>query len=781
VPDEQVSIWIRIRDVGSAALSRTERAFKRLGISKERLIRIGKRLGTVLVATVAAGLVAATRAAARFSAAMAEVGTLLDGDVRKQTQALGDEILNLSRRLPKDPNELGAGLYQVLSAGISDTTEAIQVLEVATKAAVGGIADTFTAVDAITGVLNAYNLEADRATQVSDVMFQTVKGGKINFTQLASEIGTVAPTASLLGISFEEIGAAVATMTKANISAAETMSSLNRLLLSIVSPSAEAKAAAAELGVEWSVAGLRAHGFQGLLAQLEQATQGNITTLQRVVPDLRSFRAAAVIAGTGAEEFAKQVENMRNATGAAEGAFEIMNREITNLWQRLKNRLNIVLIEAGTVAIPALADALERAGGPLAEMETFVEQNTDAIREFSIAVGQIGTAVAQALIAIGKLTVKLGDLLDAWNLILNPDLAFSRPQIDTLGQIDDQVVLAERLNALGARRLELEQDIAAIKAKPTPSATTSALAGIAPGLRLGAEQRSLPELEAEFDGLADAIAFGLQRLQRLAREQAPARGLQRLQRLAREQAPARGDGDRRDLTPPPTPPPGLSRREQIELFLATARGGVVGPGLTHGAPLTVRQLLRPDERPDRGALTALGGFPELQVGGPDMLQRAAERGRQAQEQLNATLDALGTVGEGAHDMAASVVDNFAVMAGAAIAGSDQMAQVVIHSFTRILQDLQAVRANPLLGSVIGLAGGLLGGLFGRNNDRDREIPVRVTRFDDAARRDLQGRTEETFHLTIEQGGVPVDELEYLLQRREARGARVTIPTRIVSR
>ncbi|MDA0087641.1 phage tail tape measure protein [Brachyspira hyodysenteriae] len=44
-------------------------------------------------------------------------------------------------------------------------------------------------------------------------MFQTLKLGKTDFTQLSKSLFNVIPTASALGVKFEEIGAGIAVMT----------------------------------------------------------------------------------------------------------------------------------------------------------------------------------------------------------------------------------------------------------------------------------------------------------------------------------------------------------------------------------------------------------------------------------------------------------------------------------------------------------------------------------------------------------------------------------------
>ena len=139
----------------------------------------------------------------------------------------------------------------------------MKLLEIAAKAAVGGITDTNIAVDAITTVMNAYGKSVNDATSISDIFFTTIREGKTTFPELAQNIGTVVSSASLAGITFEELGASFATTTKAGINTADTATALNRLFLSLANPTEGLKKKTAALGIEFSAAALRSKGFKG--------------------------------------------------------------------------------------------------------------------------------------------------------------------------------------------------------------------------------------------------------------------------------------------------------------------------------------------------------------------------------------------------------------------------------------------------------------------------------------------------------------------------------------
>lgn len=273
-----------------------------------------------------------------FESGLANVSTLIQGDATNAIQGYRKEISKLIREIPKDANDLGSGLYQVLSAGITDAADATKVLEESAKAAVAGVSDTNSSVDAVTTVLNAYKLSAEQAQKVTDSFFVTIREGKITFPELAQNIGKVAATAALGNVSIEEIGASVATLTKNGINAEKAFVALNRLLLQIVNPSAELADKARQVGLEFSASALQAKGFSKFLAELTSLSEENQNALFELGFDVQSFRAAAILAGTGAQEFSKQLKNQASAAGAAQEAFDKQARSEKNLRQIQRQR-----------------------------------------------------------------------------------------------------------------------------------------------------------------------------------------------------------------------------------------------------------------------------------------------------------------------------------------------------------------------------------------------------------------------------------------------------------
>lgn len=348
--------------------------------------------------------------AMNFQKAMANVSTMVD-DTAGEMGYLTKEVRKMSKELPQTQDDLGAGLYQVLSAGITDSAEAIRVLGISAKAATAGITTTAVSVDAITTILNAYGKEASEAQHISDLMFQTVKGGKLTYEQLATSLGRVTSTAATAGVGIEQLLAAYATMTKKGISAEETATALNQTMLAYIKPTDQAKQAAADLGIELSAQSLQAKGLFGSMMELANAEGANAEALAEMFPNVRALKGSLALTAGEAETFSKDLESMAKASegaGASQIAFDkIMNTSASQM-QIYENRVNDLKISMGENLLPTVMGVLD----PMMKMLELYNELPGPLQEVIPLIIATGAAImilhgASLLLAANPLTLAI--------------------------------------------------------------------------------------------------------------------------------------------------------------------------------------------------------------------------------------------------------------------------------------------------------------------------------------------------------------------------------------
>jgi TP901 family phage tail tape measure protein len=324
--------------------------------------------------------------AAMLDAGLREIATLLP-ETKEQLEGIREAIIDMSRSVPQLPPQLTEGVYQAISAGARDTSEALNLVSVAARTAVAGLTDTGTAVDVLTTVMNAFQLPATKVQEVADILFKTVERGKVRFEDLASSIGNVATSAGLAGVSIAETSAAIATLTKFGLSAEAASNALNRLILVAVNATEAQKEAAAELGIEFSAAALRTKGLIGFVQDLNRATGGSVETLGNLIGSIRAARAGFVLAGDGLAEYVTILDATDNSVGAMTAAFNENVGSLENQRQLLQNKINALWSEFGEAIIPRVASALEG-------LNTILSTSSERQIQLAEQVGDIELATA---------------------------------------------------------------------------------------------------------------------------------------------------------------------------------------------------------------------------------------------------------------------------------------------------------------------------------------------------------------------------------------------------
>lgn len=416
---------------------------KKILASFSQISARAKITAAAVVGIGAAFIIAATKAAtaaSKFEDAFNEVRTLVD-ETTIDTAALSEEVLRLSEQVGRPPEEVARGLYQVISAGVQDASEAMRVLEIATKASIGGLTDQFTAVDALTTVMNAYQISVEGAEEITDIMLNTVKEGKLTFGDLASNIGIVAPTAALAKVSFEELTAALAVMTKQGNSMEESTTAINQLLIQSIKISGDAAAAAENFGVEIGATALATDGLIGIMNNLNKATDADIEKLIKIIPNVRAFRGAAILAGTGIEEFNRILASNQNALGTTNEFYRKIKESTSELSKELNTKLNIAMIRFGQNVLPFVNRGLEALIGLIDSLtKTKLQQLADQLRDIEGADNLARAAIEadnleKATTALIKNQEELNELTSSFVRLLEGRPTFFEDRKESLDSI----------------------------------------------------------------------------------------------------------------------------------------------------------------------------------------------------------------------------------------------------------------------------------------------------------------------------------------------------------
>jgi TP901 family phage tail tape measure protein len=307
--------------------------------------------------------------AINFQAQMSQVSTMLDKSAMDIMPKYTAGIQDMQKAYGQSSEALTKGLYDILSATI-EPAKAMGVLEAANKAATAGITDTATATTGIVTILKAYQMDASKAADVSDLLFATVKRGRTTFAELAPSIGVVASSAAQAGLKVEELGAMLAVMTRAGLSTDMAVIAMANMLNSFIKPTGPAIKAAKELGLELNTTTLRTMGMVGVMDVLSRATETQTAAIFGNIRGLRGINAAM----SDTIGFTQDLSIMANRAGLTMEAF---NKQYNTAKETLKRLGQTLLVDVAQPATTALIPAILSAAGAI---KTWTEANRQFLK-----------------------------------------------------------------------------------------------------------------------------------------------------------------------------------------------------------------------------------------------------------------------------------------------------------------------------------------------------------------------------------------------------------------
>lgn len=334
-----------------------------LGGLKSTLVKLG--IGAVLAKTFHDGV----KNTNEFEHSLAKASTLF-GDVEVDTENLSKKIIELSSATGQAASSIGNSLYNALSAGVEVTEDmgtAMDFLESATKLSVAGFTDVDTAVTATAKVMNAYGKEMYDAERIGEILMQTQNLGITTVDQLGSALATVTPIAASFGVSFEQVGASLALMTKQGTDTATATTQLRGIIAELGQDGTQASK---NLQKAFERTGSEYKSFAEYMKNPENNLQGAIKLLEEEAENAGltlSDMFGNVRAGVGALQLAKDetglytdfLDNLKGETNLVEDAYAKMMDTRTNKLAKMKEQLkNIAIKITGSETASGILDGL---------------------------------------------------------------------------------------------------------------------------------------------------------------------------------------------------------------------------------------------------------------------------------------------------------------------------------------------------------------------------------------------------------------------------------------
>ena len=385
-------------------------ASSKLSAFGSKMQGVGKSLSTKLTLPLVAAGTAATKLALDFDKSMTQIQSLV-GVSAGEVSKMGEAAKRMAVDTGKSANEAAEALFFITSAGLRGE-EAMQVLEASLKAAAVGLGETKTIADLSTSALNAYGSENLSASEATDILTAAVREGKLEASQLAGSMGGVIPIASNMGVSFNEVAAAMAAMSRTGTNAAEGATQLNAILASLKKPTEQAKQALESMGMSTDSVqkSLREQGLLDTLEMLQNSMTKTGLDTTAIFPNIRALKGVLDLTGAGVESNRQIFEALNNTLGATDEAFNKTSQSASFKFKQGMESMKTSLLEIGTVILPAVVKAVTKLSEFIKRMSDRFKNLSPFVQKLVLGFGGILTAAGPLLIIFGKIMTGLSAL-----------------------------------------------------------------------------------------------------------------------------------------------------------------------------------------------------------------------------------------------------------------------------------------------------------------------------------------------------------------------------------
>lgn len=375
----------------------------------DKATKIGKNLSTKLTLPLLAIGTAAFKSSKDFNKAMANVGSLIPGNIERVRQ-LKTEVQEMAVEVGKRTGDMAEGLYQTISA-FGDGVDTIERLRINAKAAAAGLAETTDAINLTSAVTKAYgDTTAEAVQHVADLSLLAVRLGQTTFPELAASIGRVTPLAAKLKVTQEELFAVMATATGVTGNAAEVSTQLRGVLASLMTPSKELAALYKQMGIESGEALIKQKGLKGAIDTIVQAAESTGTPLQSYIGRVEGITLALNLAGEQSDVYIEKLAAMQDAAGTTDEAFREQTEGINEAgfrWAQFISKMEVASQRIGDKLAPALSRLMDKVEG----LVDWFGDLSPATQDIIIKAGILAAVIGPIAFIIGKVATAVSILI----------------------------------------------------------------------------------------------------------------------------------------------------------------------------------------------------------------------------------------------------------------------------------------------------------------------------------------------------------------------------------
>jgi len=403
----------------NATFTRIEASSKRLGASFKTIGSNLNRYVTLPIVALGTGSFITFK---KFEYELAKINGLV-GVSKDKVNVWEKQILKLGPIVGEGPTKLAKAMFFITSAGLRGQ-HAMNVLKYSSEAAQAGLGDVKTVADLATSAMNAYGAANLKAKQAVSTLVATVREGKAEPQELASSMGMVLPIASAMGVKFNQVGAAMAAMTRTGTSASTSAMQLRQILAAFLKPTTKSEQILESMGTSFvkvqngfKEMGTSAEHFReiikdrGLLAALLElkklSEKYGTTVMSKVFPNIRALTGVLSLVGSNLQSTIGIFKRMSDNTGTLDKAFAAVANTVQHRWNVAVAGMETALTKLGQVTSKALIPIISKFSKIIQSVANWFTSLSASTQHFIIIAAGITAVLGPILTILGFLATSV--------------------------------------------------------------------------------------------------------------------------------------------------------------------------------------------------------------------------------------------------------------------------------------------------------------------------------------------------------------------------------------
>lgn len=317
----------------------------------------------------------AVQSAAAFEKQLFNLTNVTTEDTRK----IKDEMEGLSSSLGS-VTALTEGYYQILSAGVSDAAQGMELLTTASQlSAVSGTSQA-ESINALTKMMAGFRGEIKSTTEAADLLLDIEELGQTSVRELIPVIGDLAGTSEIAGIKSREMAAGLALITQTAGSTSQAATQFAALANELIKPNEQLAKLIASLGAQSGRELLEKNGLIGSLSLLQQAARASGKEMANFLGSQESIKAFGALAANNFGTLSGIFDQVGTKANRTQQAFERYSETFEGIQAAGLNAAENLAVAFGEGLMPVAKEGVKA-------LTDGMDQNREAAKRFGEEVG----------------------------------------------------------------------------------------------------------------------------------------------------------------------------------------------------------------------------------------------------------------------------------------------------------------------------------------------------------------------------------------------------------